>query len=348
MISRGSRDGILKRRAKMPGPASAKLKTFRDPEMPESVTVSWLNSKEDENLWRLNFFGHLSKRGWKLQESIMSDRVLAYGQYGIYWQCPHRFRTLDGQQLSGTVNVIPEKLPHLESILRGPTADAHSPLTIDRFGLLKDYYNLIDWYCDRTLTVAADKLPAMSTIVEALSRALGDQSTSANYLAGLWDIDLHRGLMRYPELQSAPHVLQYRAPSWSWAVTDSPVIYYNREEPWTCSEFDLEVHDCQVQLRNTKNPFGEVVSGYLQVRGYSVPLLRSSQVVYEKILSPKTIDFSYFDEPSPTGLYQEIVAVSRGEGIEMMVFDSTKEKPEDWDGDLSFDIDQDLWVDNGE
>lgn len=65
-------------------------------------------------------------------------------------------------------------------------------------------------------------------------------------------------------------------------------------------------------------------------------------------MSPKTIDFSYFDEPSPTGLYQEIVAVSRGEGIEIMVFNSTKDKPEVWDSDLSFDIDQDLWVDNGE
>jgi len=348
MTSKGSKEGILKRRPKMPGPATANLKIFSDPEVPESVMISWLNNEDDENLWRLNFFGHLSKRGWTLQESIMSPRILAFGQHGIYWKCPHGFQALDGQQLSGAVNVVPDKLPHLDSILYGPTADDRSPGTIDKFGLLTEYYNLVDWYSYRTLTVAADKLPAMSAIAEALSRVLGDQSTGATYLAGLWDFDLHRGLMWYPELPSAPHVLQYRAPSWSWAVTDSPIVYYNNEEPWTCSEFDLEVHHCQVQLRSAKNPFGEVISGYLQVRGYSIPLLRSSQVVYDKILSPKTIYFSHFDEPSPTGLDQVIVGVSSGERIEMMVFNSTKEKPEDWDGDLDLEINQDLWVNNGD
>ena len=57
----------------------------------------------------------------------------------------------------------------------------------------------------------SDMLPAISTIAGQIRGATG-----YTYLAGLWQEDLHTGLLWYADGPKAtPRI--WRAPSWSWA-----------------------------------------------------------------------------------------------------------------------------------
>jgi hypothetical protein len=86
---------------------------------------------------------------------------------------------------------------------------------------MRDYYRMIQQYSQRRLTYASDKLPAFSGISSQLQAVVG-----GTYLAGLWSSDIIVGILWEKETRTSAHVTPYRAPSWSWAVTDESVLYY--------------------------------------------------------------------------------------------------------------------------
>jgi hypothetical protein len=81
-------------------------------------------------------------------------------------------------------------------------------------------------------------------------------------------------------MDSAKHVSRYRAPSWSWAVTDERILF--------AAQSDTEVRDhplavqmiaFDVQPRHKSNPYGEIQYGSLTLRGLTRPLVCSRQVI---------------------------------------------------------------------
>jgi hypothetical protein len=154
-------------------------------------------------------------------------------------------------------------------------------------------------YSHRRLTVASDKLPAFSGLAQGLRDAFDDSSPgSAAYLAGLWASNLHRGLTWHSEMLTCAHVPIYRAPSWSWASTDEPVLF--TLDPHQPTEFDLHVLDYKISPHDPDNPFGEIVDADLIVTGRTKLLERSSQVV-ETRGSDRSIGVCWFDDVETPG-----------------------------------------------
>jgi hypothetical protein len=75
------------------------------------------------------------------------------------------------------------------------------------------WYSIIADYSNRKMTFSSDAFPALVGLATEFRARLHDQ-----YVAGLWQGDLHRGLLWIvDEPEYAVVIKPYRAPSWSWA-----------------------------------------------------------------------------------------------------------------------------------
>ncbi len=196
----------------------------------------------------------LSKRGWALQERLLSPRVLSFRRNRLVWQCNDHTRS----------------------------DDQHYPITIERvsFGDLKrqlmdglDEWGLLDYWCDVVrvysqcqLTLASDKLPALSGLANQVSQRL-----KKPYLAGIWQDDFHIGLSWYNQCdctKSSPFLSRtaeeqaiVNGPSWSWAQSACEVEF--RTDMRT-QHLDMSLLAADLSLVGI-DPFGEVTSGTLRV-----------------------------------------------------------------------------------
>ncbi|OJD37909.1 heterokaryon incompatibility protein [Diplodia corticola] len=289
--SPGSTHGILKDAPNAaPNPKPTVMRVFEGDGQHVEIMVE-RQDVEEEDMRGLQLQGPLEKRGWTLQESRLSPRHLYYGTRQIYWRCPQGYESADDTPLG---NKFPEDTydqlsPVLYSdILRQPRSEA-----CDVGALLLDYYSLVNEYSHRKLTFDSDKLPAFSGLAQRLHPALG-----GDYLAGLWSSDLNNGLLWYNEMRTCRHVRSYRAPSWSWAVTNEPVI-----TPTSLTQpgpLDLQLVEHDIIPQDRGNPYGQIVSGHLIVSALVMPLARSKQVV-DSYLADDTMGLVHFDEPKEEG-----------------------------------------------
>jgi hypothetical protein len=145
----------------------------------------------------------LSKRGWVLQERMLSPRVLSFGEEQIYWECRELCNGsetyLHGFDTHGT-------LPPFDIAVRASK---------DGCGLL--WCNIIRDYSRRTLSKPLEgKFVALSAIARRVTELKGD-----SYIAGLfwndfpgellWKVTHRNRYLRKPTRATGP----YRAPIWS-------------------------------------------------------------------------------------------------------------------------------------
>jgi hypothetical protein len=192
--------------------------------------------------------GALSRRGWCLQERVLSHRILHFGKDQLHWEC------LEGCQSEASAGLHSLNLCFPEGRLRGPLlsgltfldfppeADQPSnfqiPPHIVSMGLdsvfrglggparfsdepYASWYSLVAQYSERELTRASDKLVALSGVARVFSSYAEDE-----YVAGLWQGDLVRGLL-WSSASSADkpllHPAEPRRPTWSWVSVDGPI-----------------------------------------------------------------------------------------------------------------------------
>jgi hypothetical protein len=116
------------------------------------------------------------------------------------------------------------------------------------------------------LTYATDKLIALSAIASEMQGHI-----KSEYLAGMWRQHLAYQLLwevrgvQWLVRRGRPN--EYIAPSWSWASVVGNVENACDVRFANDREIILEVLDGQVELMNAANPFGQVKSGFLRVRG---------------------------------------------------------------------------------
>ncbi|OIW28729.1 HET-domain-containing protein [Coniochaeta ligniaria NRRL 30616] len=205
--------------------------------------------------------GPLNTRAWCLQERHLSSRTVHYGQTQLFWECQSAawqenirdaFTVLDrfdGELRSGFVKRLSE-FPW-----RGGPMPTRREDTADEYST---WYWLVSQYSRRALTVADDKLTAMSGLASVFASHRRD-----TYAAGLWERDLPVGMLWCAERGKQLHrAATYRAPSWSWAAWDGEI---DTNFSW---DGKIEVEDIAIFIElSGSNPFGRVKSGRIDLRG---------------------------------------------------------------------------------
>jgi hypothetical protein len=243
----------------------------------------------------------LALRGWTLQESQLSRRLIHFTKYEVCWECgfsiaserspasafgppAEQFRVpgvnsfdqstgpVRHRQAAGMINAWAALTPAQERSVRREMGDVNPPSPY------QGWYGLVSEFSGRALTNAMDALPALAGISTDLTGRINDQ-----YAAGLWKNDLlfglswttisslaGRRLWRIPGVSekaksSCSRPTVWRAPSWSWASIAGRVIFpFEFANPSGPSLEVLEVSSTPV---SSINPMGAITEAFLRVRG---------------------------------------------------------------------------------
>ncbi|KAK3365587.1 heterokaryon incompatibility protein-domain-containing protein [Lasiosphaeria ovina] len=151
----------------------------------------------------------LNKRGWALQEYLLSGRILSFGNEAV-WICGrHKHRPLIPSVMY--VAVFPSLARTTLSAARQLNADQRSELWADA----------VNDFTGRDLTIADDRIRALTGVISVFEVAWADKC-----LWGLWESNFvvdawwRRSRAAPPALSNAR---SRRAPSWSWMSVDSQV-----------------------------------------------------------------------------------------------------------------------------
>jgi hypothetical protein len=160
--------------------------------------------------------------------------------------------------------------------------------------MFSEYYRLVEDFTARKITFDSDKLPAFSGMAQSFHTFIG-----GHYLAGIWSSELAQGLLWEPSWRTlaSPHVRQpYRAPSWSWLVTNEPVSFgmsrTSSSELFETEYVELVSHE--MSPKNTQNPYGEVNYCSLTLKGLTMKLVYTK--IPETSSAKDSVAHAYFDE----------------------------------------------------
>jgi hypothetical protein len=202
----------------------------------------------------------LDSRGWAVQETLLSHRVLIFGEDQMTWGCAHVSETeweFEGRFESLHVNRI-------EFMAKGLS----QPMC-EKFGG-SFWASFTEFYSKHEVTYVTDIFPAISGIVLRIQKLTGDE-----YYAGLWKQHFLEGLLwhieehlnTHKELEGYPGVAkthrEWIAPSWSWASVREPIGYsFFRPTAKYCARLE----ECSV-THSSLDPFGALTAGFARITG---------------------------------------------------------------------------------
>jgi hypothetical protein len=229
-------------------------------------------------------------RGWTLQESMLSRRILIFASRQLYWTCCRSNATCGGRFGTFQDRNMGDPASYVSGIHPITTIWNQPPLT-QWMVICKDF-------ASRKIGVAGDKLLAVSALAAHLSPLFTERDGDTVYLAGLFfilvePISMVYQLLWYTDFQHSKRPKEYRAPSWSLACVDGPLefLYDFTSLPSRTSgssgkkqltkistwggvpnqrvytfTVTMELQDYQAKLSNKAAPYGAVVSGYIEIR----------------------------------------------------------------------------------
>ncbi|OTA65977.1 HET-domain-containing protein [Hypoxylon sp. EC38] len=210
----------------------------------------------------------ISRRGWTFQESMLSRRMIAFGESQAVWCCNVASTGCGG--MSADINSDDKSL----NVSRNSSTMA----TVLQYPFEDAWDMMVGEFMRRTLGVESDKLLAIGALASRMTDVAFERKISRCYLAGLFlntasIVSWARQLLWLVNPQTACRPQQYRAPSWSWAAVDGHwshlhiflpppyhIRYYN---------FAFKVTDFKVELNLPQAPYGSVKSAWLEVTGYA-------------------------------------------------------------------------------
>lgn len=134
----------------------------------------------------------LMKRGWVMQERLLSPRTIYFGDQ-LMWECTEMIsnetfpRGVPEDAIHPFNNMgfdVPFRMARFK---RSPTWERRRQYR--HYNLYEAWYDLVFTYSNCDLTYQSDVLPAISGLAKAFNESLNDI-----YLAGIWKKDLVRGL----------------------------------------------------------------------------------------------------------------------------------------------------------
>lgn len=197
----------------------------------------------------------LNKRAWALQEIVLSQRTLYYGEERLIWSC-EAGKSPDGGTWTDADQGIWLSLP--------PSSSQKTEAG------LQVWLEAVEMFSKRALTVDDDKFPAISAIAAEIQ-----DRTGWEYAAGLWrQAMLH--CLAWARVKGteppAQCIAKWRAPSWSWASLDEAVKYVSTK-PFTVKLIlPAEFIDCSATVLHAQNPLGQIQHAQLVIQGPLSPI----------------------------------------------------------------------------
>jgi len=157
----------------------------------------------------------LDKRGWALQEFMLSSRMLIFSDYELLWQC----KEVDLQGVTGMGLEYQQPLEALPWTVFDDDAEPYfGNLDSDKIYLWK---TIIHQYTERELTDSEDRLRAVIGITNELEILWRDTN-----IYGLWKKWFIQLLAWYkPNVEREQERCLKRAPSWSWVSLNGVICY---------------------------------------------------------------------------------------------------------------------------
>ena len=217
----------------------------------------------------------LDKRGWTLQEAMLSPRMLYYSSKDLIWKC----------QKTTFKPVVPDHdlysvLPGMVPILPSTVFNIPSQKKID----ISDFWAMIQTsYSNRHLQLFEDRFRAIGGIAEELQRVSNDI-----YIAGLWKNSIVKDLAwarTKGDWKNGGGLLPYQSPSWSWLAYFRPVHtqYIDRD---TVDDMRPELISWSVNFADKASPFGHILGGELEMMA---TLVESTKVPHDIVTNMKLI-----------------------------------------------------------
>jgi hypothetical protein len=156
----------------------------------------------------------LATRGWTLQESILSSRILSYGNTDLRWRC------FEGSWSESNLS-ISELLRPSKNLVTTRDFGSHEDKQKKK-KMYDTWKGIVKDYTSRQLTDPTDTLMALAGLQSYIRRVLEDEP-----LLGLWQNTFFLpSLLWYCRSdQPVDERFRIKCPSWSWASTCSPVEY---------------------------------------------------------------------------------------------------------------------------
>lgn len=185
-----------------------------------------------DDYWTLVRNSNLFRRGWILQEWLLSKRIVWYTPNGLFFECHSNTPMTDGQE-----SVNPELAkPDLQAHLR-----LKASFHFTNASILDFWYHALEVYSachltkpqqDQILAVAGLANEVGQILAKSKQQAIMDLEVQNDvYLSGLWLCDIHHGLLWEEDHSTKPWTVRVdNAPSWSWASLKTPVKWPEKEK----------------------------------------------------------------------------------------------------------------------
>jgi len=177
----------------------------------------------------------LFRRGWILQEWLLSKRLLWYTPHGLFFECHQELpRSHDQSQLTFTRG--------------GADLQAHLRLKasfhFSNDNILDFWYSVLGVYSGQHLTKPElDRILAIAGVAKEVAPILANpkrlpslenKTQDEVYIAGLWLRDIHHGLLWEEHHTATPCTSKSEeAPSWSWASLIAALQWPSRSKGTT-------------------------------------------------------------------------------------------------------------------
>lgn len=183
----------------------------------------------DEDLHRQISSAPLNKRGWVLQERLLSPRTFQFADDQVFWECCHgvaceaipefddfRYHKDLGFDKRALRNISNEKIEDFESQLRETLSPRNS-------GAVHNFWEqCVEAYSRTSLTYQSDKLIALSGIASVIASKIQD-----HWVQGLWVGTLPQDLLwRSDNDTTGSMPLDIEASSLSWASVSSRISFF--------------------------------------------------------------------------------------------------------------------------
>lgn len=206
----------------------------------------------------------ISRRGWCMQEYLMSSRALVFASHTLQFHCQTSSLNVGGSFNDDFPGQ--QRLPDVLFLQDPPVVERGSKQWTE---VRSAWQAVVRNYTARSVTKPSDKLIACGGISEEFQRVL-----RTDYLAGLWRDTLLGDLLWSKRTDvDIPRPKDYRAPTWSWAAVDGRVEAGAPDVKTHDTVHVAEVIRCEVVLQHDQLPFGGVTAGTLVLR---TPLIRCS------------------------------------------------------------------------